>query len=146
MEVLVKTLALKDGDLVVSSTGHATVSGTAKITTELNLALAEPFGNDRFHPAWGSYLPAYVGQPVDATTQMLVEAEVQRVLANYIYVQSTDIARDALAGTRSRFATADVVQSVDSVRTAFALDTIYVQIVLRTQAGELLTLNRVVNV
>lgn len=141
-----KTLALADGDLVVTPHGHATVSGSDKIKTELGLALSEPYGDDRFHPSWGSYLPSYIGQPMDQTTQMLVEAEVQRVLSNYIFIQRTEVTADSLASIRSRFSTADVITAVLSVQTTTVLDTIYVKIVLATQAGETIQITKVVNV
>lgn len=140
-----KTLALADGDLVVSPTGHATVTGTAKITTELDLALAEPYGDDRFHPSWGSYLPGYIGLPIDSTTQMLVEAEVNRVLQAYISVQRQGVVNDALNSARSRYATADVIASVNSITVTQQLDTLTVALSLTTVAGQTSTITRVVN-
>jgi phage baseplate assembly protein W len=52
------------------------------------LALAEPYGDDRFHPQWGSVLPNYVGTPIGADTEMLVRSEVARVIQAYIGVQA----------------------------------------------------------
>lgn len=140
-----KTFALADGDLVLSPQGYATVTGSAKISTELGLAMAEPFGDDRFHTSWGSYLPSYVGQPITSTTQLLVEAEVQRVLQAYIAVQRSAISSDNLQSSRTRFTTADVVSAVESVTIQQVLDALYVKVVLQTMSGSTITVNKVVN-
>lgn len=139
-----KTLALANGDLVVSPTGHKTISGAAKIRQDLALALGEPLRNDRFHPTWGSVLPAYIGQPVDAQSNALVRAEVARVINQYISVHDEYIVADQQAGGRSRFDTSDVVAEVTSVSAVQDFDTIRVAVTLRTLAGTQITVTRTV--
>lgn len=131
-----KTLALRDGDLVVAQTGHAVVSGAAKIRQDLALALGEQLGNDRFHVQWGSILADYIGTPIDDETEFEVRNEVARVLAQYIAIQDQEVYRDYLDGTRSRFATADVVRQVNGVETFVDFDAIRIRITLTTRSGE----------
>ena len=69
-----KTLALKNGDLVVESGGHKTVSGSTKVAQELYLSLGEPYGSDRFHRDLGSVLDDFFGQPINDMTEAMVEA------------------------------------------------------------------------
>jgi phage baseplate assembly protein W len=138
----VKTLALQGGDLVVGSQGHRTITGSAKIRQDLALALAEPYGNDRFHPTWGSVLPSYVGRPITADTELLVRSEAQRVVQVYIDIQRSEIVNDNLAARRSRFTTADVVARLDNIDTQIAFDAIRVKLHLVTQSQEALTVSR----
>lgn len=139
-----KTLALANGDLVVSAHGHRTITGAAKIRQDLALALGEPLGNDRFHRLWGSTLPAYIGQPIDDSTQAEVEAEARRVINQYISVHDEYIVADQQVGGRSRFGTADVVSEVTAISVNQDFDTIRVGVSLRTLAGTTITVNRTV--
>lgn len=141
-----KTLMLQGGDLVVGAQGHRTITGSAKIRQDLALALAEPYGNDRFHPTWGSVLPHYVGTPITADTELLVRSEAQRVVQVYIDIQRNEIVNDALATRRSRFTTADVVARLDDIETRIAFDAIRVKLHLVTQSQEELTVSRTVEV
>lgn len=140
-----KTLALQGGDLVVGPQGHKTITGSAKIRQDLALALGEPYGNDRFHPTWGSVLPNYVGRPIGADTEMLVRSECARVVQLYIDTQRAEIVNDTLAARRSRFTTADVVARLDDIDTQIAYDTIRVKLALTTQSGESLNVARTVD-
>lgn len=139
-----KTLALQGGDLVVGSTGHATITGSKKIRQDLALALGERYGNDRFHPTWGSTLPNYVGRPTSSDSDLIVRSEVARVVQYYIDGQQAQIATDSLSGTRSKFTTSDVVAQLNNIVTRVDFDTIHVKISLSTQAQENLTLTRTV--
>jgi phage baseplate assembly protein W len=139
-----KTLALANGDLVVTPTGHRTISGSAKIRQDLALALGEPLGDDRFHRSWGSMLLSYIGQPIDTTTNALIRAEVSRVLAQYVSVRDEYILADQQTGSRSRFDTSDVVSEVLGISATQEFDTIKVQVSLRTLAGTTITVNRTV--
>lgn len=131
-----RQLLVADGDLVATPSGHATVSGAARIRQDLSLALSEPYGDDRFHPQWGSTLPRYVGMAVNIETQMMVRAEVTRVVQSYIATQRADILLDATAQRRSRYSTFDVVQALNDVSARAYLDSIRVAVRLSTAAGE----------
>jgi phage baseplate assembly protein W len=138
-----KTLQLSGGDLVVTGrAGHQTITGLAKIRQDLALALAEPYGDDRFHPQWGSVLPNYVGTPISADTEMLVRSEVARVIQAYIGVQQNEVVNDALVGNRTRYSTADVVAEVTDIATAISWDTLRVKVTLRTVSNQSISITR----
>jgi hypothetical protein len=142
----VKTLALVNGDLVVGPSGHTTITGHAKIRQDMALALGEPLGNDRFHPDWGSVLPSYIGQPIDDETDMLVRAEVARVIDQYMGVQQREISRDGRTGAVSRFNTGDVVSQVLAINAKVNYDSILVTVSLVTLSGTRVNIKRTVNI
>lgn len=137
-----KTLALQSGDLVVGSDGHKTITGSQRIRQDLALALGEAYGNDRFHPTWGSTLPNYIGRPMSSDSEMLVRSEVARVVQGYIDTQRAEVLNDNLTGRRSRFTTADVVSRLNAISTVLRYDTIKVKISLTTKSGESLAVSR----
>lgn len=138
-----KTLALQSGDLVVDGrSGHKTITGLSKVRQDLALALAEPYGDDRFHPQWGSVLPNYVGTPIGADTELLVRSEVARVIQAYIGVQASQLSDDSLNRRRSRYSTSDVVAEVTNIETAIAFDTIRVKVTLRTVSNQTVSITR----
>lgn len=142
----IKTLALRNGDLVIGPTGYQTLSGAQKVRQDLALALGEPYGDDRFHPSWGSVLPSYVGEPVGEELRSLVVSEAARVIQQYVDTQAADILRDSLAQDRSRYDTDDIVSQVLGIDAELALDTVKVKVVLRTVAGQMVTITRTVGV
>ena len=139
-----KTLALSGGDLTLGSGGLQMISGSAKIRQDLALALVEEYGSDPYNPEWGSVLPQYVGTPVDADTQLLVQSEVNRILQQYITNQQAMLNAAAVNGQATTLTTADVVQSVDSVSVDLFYDTAKISISLTTMAGQTLSMSRTV--
>lgn len=139
-----KTLALANGDLVVDGTGHKTISGSAMIRQDLALHLGESYGGDRFHPEMGSVLVEYIGEPIDDETEMLVRAEVGRVIQQYIGIQQREVLRDHLAVRASRFDSSDVVVGISSISAKVDYDYVRVSVGLLTQAGETITVNRTI--
>lgn len=139
-----KTLALADGDLVVTPAGHKTVSGSAKIQQDLTAALVEPYGNDRFNRDFGSTVRNYVGQALDPEIEMLVEAEVNRVIQAYVVTQRREVLSDNLAQRQSRFDTSDVVRAIRKIDVSLSYDTVRVSVVLVTLAGDRVTLTNTV--
>ena len=139
-----KTLALRNGDLVVTGTGHQTISGSAKIRQELALALGEEFGADKYHPTWGSILNEFFGKPIDELTQDEVRTEVARVIQAYIAVQQQEVLSDHLAQRASRFHSNDVVTGLNSIDVSMTLDTIFVSVDLQTASGQSVTVSRTV--
>lgn len=139
-----KTLALQNGDLVVTYGGHKTVSGRQKIAQEIALALGEPFGFDPYQKDMGSTLDDFFGEPINDMTDAMIEAEVIRVVNKYISVQQRQVLQDNLQQRQSRFDSSDVVTGVDSVSVTSNLDTILVQLVLRTASGGQVQVSRTV--
>lgn len=135
-----KQLALVDGDLAVGPKGHQTVTGPARIKQDLTLALREEYGLDRFHPRWGSLLNRYLGEILDDETRLLVQAEVNRVLQNYVIVQNAGLLSDMTYDVKGRYSTSDVVRSVMGVETQVDLDGVLLRVVLQTLSREEITL------
>jgi hypothetical protein len=142
VEVAMKQLTLQDGDLVVTPHGHETVTGSSRVKQDLQMALGEEIGTDRFHPKFGSYLSGWIGQPITSQLEFAVEAEVIRVLNNYILDQHDEVLDDVTSGRRSRFSTSDVIRGVVSIGTTVDLDRIYFQVVLTTRSGENVTVTK----
>lgn len=139
-----KTLALSHGDLVIGSSGLQMISGANKIRQDIALALGEEYGNDSYHPQWGSVLLQYIGQPVTPDTDLLVQSEVNRILQQYMANQQAMLNQAATNNRATTMTTADVIKSVDSVTVSAQYDTIQVAIQLTTMAGQTLNLNRMV--
>ena len=139
-----KTLALVGGDLVVGATGHKTISGTPKIRQEMALALGEEYGSDRFHPDMGSILIEFIGQPIDVETEMLIRAEVGRVIQQYIAIQQREVLRDHLSQRMSRFDASDVVTGITDIQANVNFDTVRVTASLLTQSGAQVKVSRTV--
>ena len=139
-----KTLALKNGDLVVESGGHKTVSGSAKVAQELYLSLGEPYGSDRFHRDLGSVLDDFFGQPINDMTEAMVEAEVIRVVRSYIETQRLQVLEDHLESRQSRFDASDVVAEISHVAVTVDSDKILVKLALRTATGSQVAITRTV--
>lgn len=108
-----KTLALADGDLMLSGRGHATVDGVFKTMQDIGIALREEFGIDRFHPNWGSLLPNMIGRPFDESVLLDVRTEVTRVVNNYLNVQRDTVLRRAAGASVS---SSEIIDRVDKVQ------------------------------
>jgi len=142
-----RTLALVHGDLVVQTDGnYQFYSGASRIKQDLTLALTEEFGFDRFHPRYGSTIRSYLGQIISPELESLVQAEVNRVLQNYIIEQQQSVLRDTVVDVQGVFNTSDVVRSVDNITVRALLDTIYLSATLTTLARESITVARQVSI
>lgn len=139
-----KTLALSHGDLVLGPGGFQMISGANKIRQDVALALGEEYGNDPYHPQWGSVLIQYIGQPVTPDTDLLVQSEVNRILQQYMANQQAMLNQAATNNQPTTMTTADVIQSVDAVTASAQYDTIQVVIQLTTMAGQTLMISRTV--
>lgn len=137
-----QTLALVDGDLVVASGSYLTVSGVPKVRQDLYYALHEPYGEDPYHPRWGSILDRFVGQPLTAASKQSVLNEVSRVVKNYMAVQADKVNSSAANSTRSVLDTSDVVTAIEQVAAQSVGDTILVGVTLRTMNGSNVTVTR----
>lgn len=132
-----------DGDIVIGPSGYATVDGPAKIKQDLTYAMSEPYGSDPFHPLWGSLLAQMTGTILDPEAASLIQSEVQRVLQNYIAVQTSLLQNDLVSYDQSRFSTSDIVSQVQNI--AVAVDPndptqAMVTVTLTTVAGDTVTI------
>jgi phage baseplate assembly protein W len=138
-----KSLALIQGDLAIDGTGdYLTFSGVDRIRQDMTLALTEEYGADRFHPAWGSILKEYIGQPITPELEQAVRAEINRVAQNYITLQQQEVLRDTQFDVQGRFDTSDVVRSISNIQVRFFFDAIYVSATLTTLARDTVTISR----
>lgn len=140
------TIALAHGDLVIAGDGgYMLYNGAARIRQDLTLALTEEYGTDRFHPAWGSIVTSYLGNVITPQMQQLVQAEVNRVLQNYLILQQNEVLRGTYVDVQGRYDTSDVVRSVDNITVRAVLDAIYITATLTTLARETVTVARQVS-
>lgn len=139
-----KTLAVVDGDLTISSGSYLLFSGGDKIRQDLTMALQEHYGFDRYHPGWGSVIDSFIGEALTSDIEQRVLNEVARVLRNYITAQADQINSDTLAGVRSSLDTSDVVAAVQDIKVASNGDTLTVQASLITMSRETITVTRTV--
>lgn len=136
-----KTLLLRDGDLVPSHRDFIMVTGAGKVAQDLRCALREPLGNDRFHTGWGSALDRFIASIASEDTRSEVEAEINRVISNYAAVQRDRIEADIFGDDDSRFTTEEIISRIRNVEVVVEADTIRATITLQTVAGEVLVLN-----
>jgi len=130
-----KGLFVQNGDLVVGQGGFTTVSGAAKVRQDLGIAMREPLRCDRFHPGWGSSLPSYIGQPISTQIGALVEAEVYRLVRNYMTVKGNEIQQEYIRGSKPHFTMDEIVSNITDVKVSWSMDRIYVQVILQTAGG-----------
>lgn len=138
------TLALRNGDLCVTGSGHQIITGTSKVRQDLAIALSDQYGSDKYHPDWGSVLDEFLGRPVDEMAQADVTAEVSRVINAYISIQQQEVLNDHLAQRASRFDSSDVVTAIVSIDANLTLDTLSLRVVLATAANTNITIDRTV--
>lgn len=139
------TLALSAGDLVINSHSYQTISGAAMIRQDLSLALIEPYGDDPYHPTWGSLLPSYVGLPLSSSLQMTVENEVTRVVTQFMNMQQATISNAQSRGYVVGYTTADVVVGITGVTSSISYDTLTITVSLVTAAGQGVSITRTVS-
>lgn len=140
---MVSTLALVHGDLVISSDGgYLLYSGADRIRQDLTLGLSEEYGTDRFHPGYGSIITSYIGRLITPQVQQLVQAEVNRVIQNYLIIQQNEVIRGTLYDIAGTYNTSDVVRSVDSITVKTVQDAIYVAVTLTTLARQTITISK----
>lgn len=131
-----KTFALDNGDLVLSSGSFQEVRGQRKLTQDLGLAMREPLGSDRFHRRWGSQLHRFLGLPATTDVAQRIQAEAQRVMDNAMAVQQDNIRRDAIAGRPSRYGTGEVINRVKEIQVRQEFDAYHVRVALTTLSGD----------
>jgi|SRR5690606_3038709 len=140
-----KTFAIRNGDLSIGPGGFETISGAKKLRQDISMAIGEEYGNDRFHPQWGSVLINMVGTTITQETEFAVRSEVARVIQQYIDIQRTENLHDTMSFRRSRYSTAEIIRAIEDISAETSLDTIRIRIRLRTVEGQMITLARTVD-
>lgn len=131
-----KTFRIENGDLVLGGEGFALVEGPDKVRQDLGVIVREPLGCDRFHPEWGSLLGGYVGFVTGASTETLIQAEIARLMSNYMAVQAQVLQSDHLASRSSRFTAGEVVDRVVAVDIQQSLDSYHVRVILNMLSSQ----------
>ena len=106
---------VQDGDLVLGQLGYAEISGATKVGQDLSFAIQEPYGCDRFHAGWGSLLSSMIGTAQTGSSLQQVQNEINRVVGNYINVQTSIIQATALANQVPTYTNDDVVSSIENI-------------------------------
>lgn len=121
------SLALKNGDLVLSGSNLAIVSGSDKLQQDMTCWLEERLGVDRFHPRYGSILPNFIGGIVNLSTQAAVQGEVDRVLGNYQAVQ-----QQAFKNNPQLFSLVELLSGLTGIDVGINYDTVSVAVSVTT--------------
>ena len=135
------SLALKNGDLVMSGNSLQIVYGVEKLKQDIALWLGERFAIDRFHPTMGSTLQNFIGDIINNSTKSRIESEVLRVLSNYQAVQYRGLKENP-----QKYSLAEILYSIDAVDVSLSYDTVNVKIKLRNAEFNSTTLSVTQNV
>ena len=112
----------------------------------MGIMVREPLGVDRFHPRWGTILEDFIGEPISQESEMRVRAEIQRLIQNYVVMQTRQIQADHDAGRRPRFRPSEIVTDVAGIDIQQRYDRLNVRVHLLTASGEEVTVLRSVGV
>lgn len=127
-----KSFAIREGDLVIEGGQYATIAGSKRVFQDLSLAVSEPLGCDRFHPNWGSMLERYVGTVYDEETELLVRAEIFRIIRQYVDTQQEAMVTRSIRHQKSLFASEEIVQEVSGISVTQEFDRINVKVTIQT--------------
>jgi hypothetical protein len=131
-----RAFKITNGDLVIGRSGYGETTGQAKIVQDLTIAVLTPYGFDRFHPGYGSVLESKIGQPETTLTISNIQAEVQRVISNYIVSQQAVLQAYQARGYRSPYSNSDLVAGVQAINVTTQTDTAVINAEIRTLAGQ----------
>ncbi len=140
-----KTLELVNGDFAIGQGGFVMVDGLRKIHQDLSVLVREALGEDRFHPRWGSILQEFVGRSIGLETEADVRNEINRVIQNYMIMQTRQIQVDQTMGRRPRHKPEEVVREVQGIDIQQRTDRLNVRVKVRTASGDELNVIRTVN-
>lgn len=135
-----RTLAVRDGDLVIAGSRYGMVEGIARAQQQIGLALREPFASDRFHTQWGSVLPNWIGTVLDRSLPQQIQSEVTRIVKDFILRQNETIKTRAAAGLRANVTPEEMIVEIVSVTVYTNQDAATVKVVLRTASRQEFTI------
>ena len=110
-----KTLQLSNGDLVLSNGAFAMIEGPARVQQDVMVACLTPLGSNQFHVKYGSVFSNYIGLPATMSIQALVNNEFNRILQNYITIQTAQVKAAVAKGIQSPFTQNEVILSVQNI-------------------------------
>lgn len=121
------SLALKDGDLDISSSSAQLVSGVNKLKQDIFTWITEAYRVDRFNPQYGSTVSSYVGQQNTPENAFAIRIEINRVLTNLQRYQ-----RMLFSSNRSVYSPSELLDRVLEIRTTQRMDSLHVTILFTT--------------
>lgn len=140
------SLRLTDGDFALSGSQFDTVNDFDKLAQDLRCCVLEKMGTDDMHPAFGSLINGGVtpdGTRVSGALGLFgtqaaqqVQAEIQRICANY---QSQQLARakdDRTTYNRVSLTPGEVLLSITDIQLKQNQDSLDVLVKLSTATGE----------
>ena len=139
-----KTFQLRNGDFVVGAGGFVEISGVQKVYLDLSVLVREPYGEDRFHPEWGGILDEFLGGVITDDVTGEVRNEINRLIQNYIVMQSNQISADIAMSRKPRFTPEEVVTGVEGIETQQRQDRINVRVSITTASGDSVDIIRTV--
>jgi hypothetical protein len=131
-----RTFRLRNGDFVVGAGGFEEITGTQKVYQDLSVLVREPLGDDRFHPQWGGILDEFVGFPFTEDVEGEVRNEVNRLVQNYVVMQSNQISADISLGRKPRYTPEEIVVGIDGIQVQQFNDRVNVRVFIRTASGD----------
>ena len=131
-----KTMAIRNGDLVLSGSKFGMVEGMARVQQQLGLAMREQYGNDRFHRQWGSTLPSWIGEVLSSDVPFEVRAEVTRIVRDFILNQNEQIKNRAALGLSAVVRTDEMIMEIRDIKVETNLDSVLVKVTIRTASNQ----------
>jgi phage baseplate assembly protein W len=146
-----KSLALVNGDLVISNRSLKTLRGKDKLFQDLSLYLLEKVGTDSMTPTYGSTLdggyldgqeiPPFIGRTLNPLVEGQIQAEVYRVVLSYQLGQLDKIKSEAsIYQGKNTLDPDEVIQSIDSITTTTVGTTVVVNIQVTTMSASQVSL------
>lgn len=139
-----KSPQLVSGDFVVGSGGFVMVEGVQKVYQDLSVLVRESLGEDRFHPRWGTILPDLIGGLTGEDAEADVRNEINRVIQNYMIMQSTQIRADVAMSRKPRFKPGEVLASIEGIDIQQVEDRLNVRVRVSTANGTSINILRTV--
>ncbi len=135
-----RSLQIKNGDLVLGTRGYAEVTGKDKIVQDLNIAVLTPYGSNRFHPTWGCTLDSKIGTPQSALTSQLISTEIKRVVGVLMAQQKAQLQTSQSYGYSSPYNNADLISGISSITVTPSYDSVLVNCVVSSASSQTVTL------
>lgn len=131
-----KTMAVRNGDLVLAGSKFGMVEGIARVQQQLGLAMREAFGSDRFHRQWGSTLPSWIGQVLSQQVPFEIRSEVNRVVRDFILQQNEKIKERAALGLTAVVTSEEMIMEIRDIKVETRQDSVFVKVTLRTASNQ----------
>ena len=134
-----KSLSIAAGDLTVTGRHYDTVRGKDKLMQDLKCLMIEREGTDAATPEFGSQFETdtYIGNFYTDILAEEAKADVQQLLEDYQAAQLEKIKEETIAyNGLNTMEEGEVIETIDSIESAFSVDTLIIRVTLTTLSGE----------